>query len=102
MKKYFLQVLASFLLNLVLVFLPNTSASQISDNFSDGDFTNNPSWTGNDTSFVIDSFMLRSNGPQASSVIYLSTHNTLIDSTEWNLLVRLGFNPSSTNLVKIY
>jgi hypothetical protein len=102
MKKYFLQVLASFLLNLVLVFLPNASSSQISDNFSDGDFTSNPSWTGNDTSFVIDSFMLRSNGPQASSVIYLSTSNTLIDSAEWNFLVRLDFNPSSTNLVKIY
>ncbi len=46
--------------------------------------------------------MLNSNGPQASSAIYLSTANTLIDSVEWNFLLRVDFNPSSTNQVKVY
>jgi hypothetical protein len=92
----------NFFRSCLFLLLPAFSFAQLTDNFSDGDFTNNPAWTGNDTSFDISTNILHSTGPQASSVIYLSTPNTLIDSAEWNFLVRLDFNPSSTNQVKIY
>jgi hypothetical protein len=85
-----------------LLLLPLVSFCQVSDSFNDGEFTTNPTWSGMDTNFIIDANLLRSNGPQASSLTYLSTPNTLIDSTEWSFLVRLDFNPSSTNLVRIY
>ena len=86
----------------ILFLLPLFSVAQLNDNFSDGDFTNNPTWVGNTSSFEIVSDSLHSNGPQASSTIYLSTANTLIDSAEWNFLIHLDFNPSSTNYVKVY
>lgn len=77
--------------------------AQVTDNFSDGDFTNNPTWAGDDTSFFVNTnFELQSNGPQASSTLYLATPNSLVDSVEWNFLVKLGFNPSSTNYVRVY
>jgi hypothetical protein len=86
----------------LLFLFPLFSLAQLNDNFSDGDFTNNPAWGGNTTSFEIAGDSLHSIGPQASSTIYLSTVNALIDSTEWNFLIHLDFNPSSTNIVKVY
>lgn len=103
--KYFTSInciLCASVRHLVFAFLPLLSFAQLSDNFSDGDFTANPAWVGNTDSFYIDNGLLRSSGPQASSVIYLSTVNTLIDSAEWNFLLRLDFNPSSTNQVRIF
>lgn len=97
--EHFLRIF--FLSNFVsLLFL--TATAQVNDNFSDGDFIANPTWTGSDTSFWVDNGWLRSKGPQASSNIYLTTPNTLFDSAEWNVLVRLDFNPSTTNFVRIY
>jgi hypothetical protein len=89
---------------IIFIFLiPYISFSQVIDNFNDGDFIQNPIWIGNDTSFVVDNFQLRSNGPQiASSKIYLSTSNSMIDSAEWNFLIDLKFGPSSTNFVRVY
>ncbi len=90
---------------LIIVFLGNClfSLAQVTDNFNDGNFTINPSWTGDDTSFIINAnFELQSNGPQATSTLCLTTPNSLVDSVEWNFLVKLDFNPSSTNYVRVY
>ncbi len=90
---------------LIILFLlfPYFAFSQVVDNFDDGNHTTNPEWLGNDTSFVVDNFQLRSNGPNLnSSKIYLSTANQLIDSVEWNFLIDLKFGPSSTNFVSVY
>ncbi len=99
---FFLSVLLTPLRSFMFMVLPLFSFSQLTDNFSDGDFTNNPTWVGNNADFTVSNGVLRSNGPQASSVIYLATASTMLDSTEWNFLVRLDFNPSSTNQVRIY
>lgn len=86
----------------LLFLLPLLSFAQLNDNFSDGDFSNNPAWNGTSAAFEIIADSLHSNGPQASSTLYLSTANTLIDSMEWNFLIHLDFNPSSTNYVRVY
>src|SRR5690606_22761860 len=96
--KMFLQI--NFVLALLLY--PLISAAQVIDNFNDGEFLSNPTWVGKTDSFYVDNGWLRSNGPQASSKIYLSTTNVLMDSTEWNFLLKLDFNPSSTNYVRVY
>lgn len=87
---------------MALLSLPLFSAGQLNDNFSDGEFLNSPKWIGDTADFTADAGILNSRGPQASSTIYLATANTLIDSTEWNFLLRLDFNPSSTNQVRVY
>jgi hypothetical protein len=94
------QFLRIFFLSFFISLVGINSNAQINDDFNDGDFTSNPTWAGFDTSFLIDNGWLRSNGPQASSVIYLSTSNALFDSAEWNVLLRLDFNPSTTNFVQ--
>lgn len=90
---------------LLLVFLAMIQPAhpQVVEYFSDSNFTTNPAWTGDVNHFFINANKeLQSNGPQASSTLFLSTSNSLIDSTEWNFYIRLDFNPSSTNYVRIY
>lgn len=79
-------------------------SAQFSDNFSDGDFTNAPIWSGEVDSFQISvPLELQSKGNSgAADILYLTTPSTLIDSTEWNFWLRLDFNPSSTNYVRVY
>mgnify|MGYP005849458711 CR=1 FL=1 len=93
-----------FLLN--LLFLHLISTAQLSDNFDDNDFTNNPTWSGNDTVFTIATVsgnnMLRSNSQTPSNTFYLSTPSTLVNDCQWEFFVNLQFNTSSTNFVDIY
>lgn len=108
----------SFLLSLCLylAFL-SPVFSQLSDNFSDGNFTVNPTWTGANsvdatTGFIVNgSNRLQTNIPSGGSgtrFAYLSTPITLNLATtnyEWNFEVQLTFttpNPAnSTNRAKI-
>ena len=90
------------LLLLVTFFLlgfGQVSWGQFTDNFSDGNFTANPAWSGNTSIYTIVGGELRNNDTGAGES-YLSTSSTATD--EWEFYVRLGFNPSSSNLVKIY
>ncbi|MCU0446184.1 MAG: lamin tail domain-containing protein [Microscillaceae bacterium] len=76
---------------------------QVNDDFSDGNFSANPTWSGDMGSFVVDNGALRSNGANvANSRIYLSTANTLFANTEWNFLLDLRFNPTNTTYVRVY
>ncbi len=93
-----------FLLNILLVHF--ISFAQFTDNFDDGDFTNNPSWSGNDTVFTIANIsgnnMLRSNSQTTNNTFYLSTPSTLVNDCQWEFFVNLQFNTSSANYVDVY
>lgn len=91
---------------LVLLFLvfyfPFVGNSQIQDDFSDGDFTNNPVWSGDDAQFKINSskkVQLKSTGSDTS---YLSTPNALLNNTEWRFYIKQSFNSSANNHSRIY
>lgn len=88
--------------------LAKTALSQVNDNFSDGDFSQNPVWTGSNSGadFVIinDAGVnrLRSNLLTPSSNFYLSTPNTLASGAVWEFWCNLLFNTSGSNYVDIY
>jgi len=74
------------------------------DDFSDGDFANNPTWSGADSNFVIfdlaESSMLRLNDDEGASS-YLSTPSTGIEGF-WEFFIRIDGNaPSGLNKVEI-
>lgn len=76
---------------------------QFADNFTDGDFSASPSWSGTDTYFsVTSSGKLQLNAPAAPDTAYLSLPATKADNVQWDAFVRMAFNPSSSNYARIY
>jgi hypothetical protein len=79
------------------------SKAQLTDNFSDGDFTNNPSWQGNTADFMVNgTLQLQSNNQAASSNFYLSTACTKATSAQWDFYCQFSFNTSSSNYADVY
>src|SRR5690606_12751043 len=64
-------------LALLLALLAPAALAQVEDDFSDGDFTNDPPWTGETDRFTVvpfgADFSLRSDGIAANDTIYLAT-----------------------------
>ena len=82
---------------------PVFCSAQFSDDFSDGDFTDNPSWTGNTEDFIVNSSnQLQSNNTTANTSFYLVTQSTLCTSAQWEFYVKIDFNPSSKNYIDVY
>ena len=76
--------------SLVLLFLItcNLTFSQVFDDFSDGDLTTNPSWSGTDTQFKINSSKKLQLSSSGSDTSYLSTANALVHNTEWRFYIK--------------
>jgi hypothetical protein len=92
-------------INQLLIFLifPLQIFAQLNENFSDGDFSVNPEWVGDTSSFKVDAALqLQSQGAATTENIYLSTANSRLADTEWKFYVRLEFNPSTGNYAKFY
>lgn len=91
----------TFLTILFLIFSQQMFA-QLSDNFSDGDFTNVPQWRGDDAKFTIDNYQLRLQAPVLADVASFTTPSQSINDATWQFNVRLAFNPSSSNYARVY
>ncbi len=95
-----------FLFTISFLLIPvSLSAQNFEDGFSDGDFTNNPSWSGTDSNFVIVDLdrnnVLRINDNEAASS-YLSTPSTNTVG-EWEFFVRIdGSAPSNNNRAEVF
>ncbi|MBN8682689.1 MAG: lamin tail domain-containing protein [Chitinophagales bacterium] len=77
-------------------------SAQITDNFSDGDFTANHVWTGDAGSFIVNTAgELQLKAPAAGNA-QLRTQGNIPDSALWSLDFRLSFAPSTSNLLRIY
>ncbi len=92
----------AYLLLLPFVLFGYLASGQITDNFSDGDFTQNPAWQGDVANFIVNSAgELQLMAPAAGSST-LTVAGNIPDSAIWNLHFRLGFAPSTSNLLRIY
>ena len=92
-----------FLLGVVIL-TQSALFAQIFDDFSDGDFTNAPTWSGTDADFIVNvSEQLQLNNTIASTS-YLSTAHGLatLDTKEWTFWTRQTFAPSGSNYGRIY
>lgn len=91
-----------FILCLSLISLP--LFGQMSDSFDDGDFTNNPTWTGDVDDFKINDDLQLQLDATVAGESYLSTeHNlTSLEDKEWRYKIKYAFAPSNNNRGNTY
>lgn len=89
---------------LLFVFLAAASSAnaQLADDFSDGNFTADPAWSGNSERFRINGDHQLQLFAGGSGTAMLATASQLIDSTEWLFYIKLTFSPSSNNFARVY
>ena len=88
---------------LLLGLLPLAAQAQLADSFDDGDFTQNPTWTGDTGSFVVANQVLQSNGPAVTGThIQLVTSCQAAVGTTWEFYANLKLATSSGNLADVW
>ena len=99
MTKY----LPSVLLWLAL-FTLQSSFAQFVEDFADGNFTDNPTWIGDEALFVVNADLeLQLNDTNVTqSESYLSVAAITGMEANWNFTVNLDFSPSGSNFCRIY
>lgn len=87
----------------LVLFSALVCGAQITDNFSDGDYTSNPVWTPDNVgNWTIAAGQLRSNSATPNSTFFISTQSTQALNAQWEFYVNLQFNTSSLNFVDVY
>ena len=77
--------------------------SQFYNDFSDGDFTNNPSRNGDSLKFVIDSLGILHHKKDTSNGEYtLFIESKLSQNAMWQFKTHYDFAPSTSNYAKVY
>ncbi|WP_048919221.1 lamin tail domain-containing protein [Rufibacter radiotolerans] len=78
--------------------------AQLQESFSDGDFTQNPTWVGDADYFQVNAArQLQSRGPAVTgTTIHLATANTLAVGTQWEFYAQLAFATSSGNYAEVH
>ena len=88
---------------LLLLLLPGLGHAQLRDDFSDGNFTLNPTWSGDAASFQVLMQQLQSNGPAVTGTqIALSTPCRANIGTVWEFWANLKLATSSGNLADVW
>ncbi len=76
---------------------------QFNDDFSDGDFTNNPSWNGDSLKFEIDSLgFLHHKTDTSNGESILFTESKVSQNAIWQFKIHYNFSPSTSNYAKVY
>lgn len=79
------------------------ASAQLSEDFSDGNFSSSPSWEGDTQSWHVDEQLrLNTKDTSVSQAVYLSTPAPNSKNAKWEFLLQMNFNPSSSNRFKIY
>ena len=90
------------LLFIYIILTHGISMAQYNENFNDGDFTSNPTWSGDVTLFKVNTaFQLQLNA-SGDATTALAVPVTVEPEMEWSCWVKLSFAPSDNNMARIY
>ena len=80
--------------------------AQLIDDFSDGDFLNNPTWQGDTSNFIINTNnQLQLNAPAVTDTSFLVVETGVLDfnnTITWEFYVKLDLSPSNSNNFRYY
>ena len=83
---------------LVFISFLNINA-QVFDDFSQFQYFNKSLWRSDTASFLVTNQELKSNNNIANATFIISHPNVLFKNAEWNMDVKMSFNPSSNNYI---
>lgn len=86
----------------LLLLVPCLLFGQVIDNFSDGDFTVNPSWVGDVNEFAVNSSFQVQLNAQDAGASQLVTSFVMNGEMEWRFWIKLNFAPSDNNLTRVF
>lgn len=76
---------------------------QVSDDFSDGNITSNPVWSGNTSQFYVNAAkQLQTSSSTIAQTVSLVTANVLVLNAKWEFFIQMNFDPSTSNQARIY
>jgi hypothetical protein len=105
-RPFFFAAMNRFLLILSFYLPLNLSSvcAQLVDSFSDGDFENNPAWSGDTAQFSVGSGVLELDASGSDSTFLVTPLGAILsnDTLEWFFELSLDFAPSSQNLARVY
>ncbi len=81
--------------------LPTGLFAQFRDDFSDGDFSANPAWTGTDSLWTVHNGQLVSNCHTTNAQFQLSIPSACVQHTQWEWYCQLQLNTSAQNYVEV-
>ncbi|MFC5284053.1 lamin tail domain-containing protein [Pedobacter alpinus] len=85
------------------LFISNVVFCQVNDNFSDGNFTQNPVWQGNVNGYLINSGnQLQTTATGVAQTVNLYTASNLAINAKWEFFLQMNFDPSASNYTRIY
>ena len=87
---------------LFLLLFPIAMVAQVTDDFSDGDFTQNPAWAGMADKFIINSSLQLQLNAEEAGTAYLALPVTEFESMEWQFWIREAFSPSGNNFTDVW
>ncbi|MGQ0827343.1 MAG: lamin tail domain-containing protein [Bacteroidota bacterium] len=87
-----------------ILFFPSFVAAQITDNFSDNDFSATPSWNGDSIEFIVNASQQLQLNNTVAGASYLSIQSSIssLNDTEWRFYIKQSFSPSSSNYGRVY
>ncbi len=80
-----------------LLAMPLLANAQVTDNFSDGNFSNNPAWQGNVSDFIVNAELQLQLNAAAAGISTLYVPTPFADSAVWEFYFKMDFPPSASN-----
>lgn len=88
----------------LFIFLSSVASAQVTDNFSDGDFTTAPSWSGDAAEFIVNASQQLQLNNTVAGASYLSAASpaSSLNNIEWRFYIKQTFAPSGSNYGRVY
>ena len=85
-----------------MLLFPFSLLAQVTDDFSDGDFIQNPTWSGTTDKYLVNSnLQLQLNADEAGTA-YLALPIVEYETMEWQFWIRESFSPSGNNFTDVW
>ncbi len=89
-------------LTIVLLVLSLYVKADFSEDFSDNELDNNPTWVGNKTAFGVNGYGQLQSKVNGAATSYLSTLSDVNGEAEWTFFCRITTNTSAYNYMRFY